>query len=169
VLPLTLALSHAGVSNLLAGYLSEAQRCFLEHAAIAEARGQHWRIGALLVAAWRGRAQQAQALLEAVAEDAGREGQGYQLVFADYARCVIELGRSHYGAAYASFIAGIEDTSQIKFVLPDLVEAAQRSGHHDAAQGTLAQLERLAAASPSPLNAGFPGPGPGAGGRRRPG
>jgi DNA-binding CsgD family transcriptional regulator len=155
VLPLTLALSHAGVSNLLAGYLSEAQRCFVEHAAIAEARGQRWSIGALLVAAWRGQTQQVHTLLETVAEDASREGQGYQLVFADYARCVIELGRSHYGAAYASFTAGVEDTSQIKFVLPDLVEAAQRSGHHDAAQGTLAQLERLAAASPSPLTLGF--------------
>jgi DNA-binding CsgD family transcriptional regulator len=155
VLPLTLALSHAGVSNLLAGYLSEAQRCFVEHAAITEARGQRWSIGALLVAAWRGQTQQVQTLLETVAEDAGREGQGYQLVFADYARCVIELGRSRYGAAYASFTAGVEDTSQIKFVLPDLVEAAQRSGHHDAAQGTLAQLERLAAASPSPLTLGF--------------
>jgi DNA-binding CsgD family transcriptional regulator len=155
VLPLTLALSHAGVSNLLAGYLSEAQRCFLEHAAIAEARGQRWSIGALLVAAWRGQTQPVQTLLAAVADDASREGQGYQLVFADYARCVIELGQGRYGAAYASFTAGIEDTSQIKFVLPDLVEAAQRSGHLDAARGTLAQLDRLATASPSPLTLGF--------------
>jgi DNA-binding CsgD family transcriptional regulator len=155
VLPLTLALSHAGVSNLLAGYLAEAQRCFLEHAAIAEARGQHWSIGALLVAAWRGQTQQVQALLETVADEAGREGQGYQLVFADYARCVIELGQGRYGTAYASFTAGIEDTSQIKFVLPDVIEAAERSGHHEAAQGILAQLERLAAASPSPLTLGF--------------
>jgi DNA-binding CsgD family transcriptional regulator len=155
VLPLTLALSHAGVSNLLAGYLSEAQRCFLEHAAIAEARGQHWRIGALLIAAWRGEVHQVQQLLAAVAAEAGREGQGYQLVFADYARCVIELGQGRYGAAFASFTADIEDTSQIKFVLPDLVEAAQRAGHHDAAQSLLAQLERLAAASPSPLTLGY--------------
>jgi DNA-binding CsgD family transcriptional regulator len=155
VLPLTLALSHAGVSNLIAGYLSEAQRCFLEHAAIAEARGQHWSIGALLIAAWRGEVHQVQQLLAAVAADAGREGQGYQLVFADYARCVIELGQGRYGAAFASFTADIEDTSQIKFVLPDLVEAAQRAGHHDAAQSLLAQLERLAAASPSPLTLGY--------------
>ena len=161
VLPLTLALSHAGVSNLLAGYLSEAQRCFVEHAAITEARGQRWSIGALLVAAWRGQTQQVQTLLETVAEDAGREGQGYQLVFADYARCVIELGRSRYGAAYASFTAGVEDTSQIKFVLPDLVEAAQRSrpprrrpGHAGPA-GTAGRGQSVAA------DAGFPWPGPG--------
>jgi len=171
VLPLTLALSHAGVSNLLAGYLSEAQRCFLEHAAIAEARGQRWNIGALLIAAWRGQTQRVQQLLAAVTDDAGREGQGYQLVFADYARCVIELGQGRYGAAYASFTAGLEDTSQVKFVLPDLVEAAQRSGQPDAARGFLAQLERLAAASPSPLTLGYlargraltAGDGPGSG------
>src|SRR6202012_4029202 len=68
VLPLTLALSHAGVSNLLAGYLSEAQRCFLEHAAIAEARGQRWNVGALLVAAWRGQVPPVQQLLAPVGE-----------------------------------------------------------------------------------------------------
>jgi DNA-binding CsgD family transcriptional regulator len=155
VLPLTLALSHVGVSHLLAGYLTEAERCFLEHAAIAEARGRRWSIGALLMAAWRGQSREAHGLLEAVADDAGREGQGYQLVFADYARCVIELGQGRYGDAYASFTTAIEDSSQIKFVLPDLVEAAQRSGHHDAAQRTLAQLDRLATASPSPLTLGY--------------
>ena len=40
VIALSLALSHAGVSELLAGLLSEAERCFLERVAIEEARGQ---------------------------------------------------------------------------------------------------------------------------------
>jgi DNA-binding CsgD family transcriptional regulator len=155
VLPLTLALSHAGLSYLIAGYLAEAERCFLEHAAISGARGRRWDIGALLMAAWRGQSRPVPGLLEAVAGEAGREGQGYQLVFADYARCVIELGQGRYDAAYASFTTAVEDSSQIKFVLPDLVEAAQRSGHHDAARQTLAQLDGLAAASPSPLTLGF--------------
>jgi hypothetical protein len=154
VLPLTLALSHAGLSYLIAGYLAEAERCLLEHAAIAEARGRRWDIGALLMAAWRGQSRPVPGLLEAVAGEAGREGQGYQLVFADYARCVIELGQGRYDAAYASFTTVVEDSSQIKFVLPDLVEAAQRSGHPAAAERIVAQLDRLAAASPSPLTLG---------------
>ena len=52
---LSLALSHAGVSELLAGLLPEAERCFHERVAIEEARGRDWSIGPLLVAAWRAR------------------------------------------------------------------------------------------------------------------
>jgi len=85
MIDLALALSHAGMSGLLGGDLGEAQRCFAELTAISEARGQPWSIGSLLITAWRGPAEQAYALLEQVAEEANRQGQGYQLVFADYA------------------------------------------------------------------------------------
>ncbi len=63
---LSLALSHAGVSELLAGRLAEADRCFHERVAIEEARGRDWSIGPLLVAAWRGQEEPAQALLDTV-------------------------------------------------------------------------------------------------------
>jgi DNA-binding CsgD family transcriptional regulator len=155
MIPLSLALSHAGVSGLLAGELPEAERCFAEMTAIAEARGQPWSLGSLLLSAWHGQTRLAYALLDTVAEEAGRQGQGYQLVFADYARCILELGHGRYDAAYASFASCIDDTSQIKFVLPDLVEAAQRSGHHDATHGMVGQLAKLAAADPGPVTLGF--------------
>ena len=74
---------------------------------------------------------------------------------ADYARCILELGQGRYEAAYASFAAGIDDTSQVKFVLADLVEAAQRSGHGGAAADLVARLAMLAAASPGPVLLGF--------------
>lgn len=152
---LSLALSHAGVSELLAGLLPEAERCVLERVATEEARGNDWSIGPLLVAAWRGQAKQAYALLDTVAGEAARQGQGYLLVFADYARCILELGLGHYQTAYASVTTGIPETSQIKFVLPDLVEAAQRSGHRDAAQSLAGHLAELAEASPVPRTLGF--------------
>ena len=94
-------------------------------------------------------------MLEQVAEEANRQGQGYQLVFADYAHCILELGQGRYEAAYASFAAGIDDTSQVKFVLANLVEAAQRSGHGEAAADLVARLAMLAAASPGPVLLGF--------------
>ena len=137
--------------------------------AIAEARGQPWAVGSLILSAWRGQADRAYALLDAVADAADRQGQGYQLVFADYARCILELGHGHYGAAYAS--SRVDDTSQVKFVLrrsgrgspalrpsstPPLVwSPAGQAGHRPARSG----------------DARFPRPGPGAaagdGGRRR--
>ena len=152
---LSLALSHAGVSELLAGRLAEAERCFHERVAIEEARGRDWSIGPLLIAAWRGQAGPAETLLDRVAEEAARQGQGYQLGFAGYARCILELGRGQYEHAHASLTEGIHDSSQIKFVLPDLVEAAERSGHHAAAQHLTSQLAGLAEASPVPRTLGF--------------
>ena len=155
MLTLALALSHAGVWGLLAGDLAEARRCFTEMTALAQARDQPWSLGSALLAAWRGQPGQACTLLDQVAAEADRQGQGYQLPFASYARCVLELGRGRYGAAYASFPSGIADTSQVKFALPDLAEAAQRSGHHAALGDIARQLGELAAASPSPVMLGF--------------
>jgi DNA-binding CsgD family transcriptional regulator len=155
MLTLALALSHAGVWGLLAGDLAEARRCFSEITALAQARDQPWSLGSLLLAAWRGQPQQGYALLDQVDAEAARQGQGYQLLFGSYARCVLELGQGHYDAAYASFPSGIADTSQLKFALPDLAEAAQRSGHLGAAADITRQLGRLAAASPSPVMLGF--------------
>jgi DNA-binding CsgD family transcriptional regulator len=155
MIDLALALSHAGVSGLLGGDLGEAERYFAELTAISEARGQPWSIGSLLITAWRGPPEHACALLTQVADEANRQGQGYQLVFADYARCILELGRGRYEAAYAGFAAGVDDTSQVKFVLADLVEAAQRSGHAEAAADLVARLAMLAAASPGPVLLGF--------------
>jgi DNA-binding CsgD family transcriptional regulator len=155
MIDLALALSHAGMSGLLGGDLGEAQRCFAELTAISEARGQPWTIGSLLITAWRGPPEHAYALLNQVTDEANRQGQGYQLVFADYARCVLELGQGRYEAAHASFAAGIDDTSQVKFVLADLVEAAQRSGHGEAAADLVARLAMLVAATPGPVLLGF--------------
>jgi len=155
MLTLALALSHAGVWGLLAGDLAETRRCFTEMTALAQARDQPWSLGPALLAAWRGQPQPAYALLDDVAAEATRQGQGYQLRFASYARCVLELGQGRYDAAYASFRAGIDDTSQLKFALPDLAEAAQRSGQPSAAQAIARQLSELAGASPSPVMLGF--------------
>ena len=155
VIPLALALSHAGGSELVAGNLMVAERCFIELAAIVEARGFSWTLGSLLVSAWRGQAWQTYALMDVVAAEAARQGQGYQLVFADYARCVLELGLGHYHEAYATLNARTEDTSQLKFALADLVEAAYRSGEHRAAECQLERLAELSAISPSSRNLGF--------------
>jgi DNA-binding CsgD family transcriptional regulator len=154
-LTLVLALCHAGAWDLLAGDLAQARRCFTEMTDLSEARDEPWSLGSLILAAWRGPPHEAYALLDQVAAEAARQGQGYQLPFAGYARCVLELGQGRYNAAYASFPSGIADTSQLKFALPDLAEAAQRSGHHDTTGSIASQLGKLAAASPSPVMLGF--------------
>ncbi|MEV0406010.1 AAA family ATPase [Actinoallomurus sp. NPDC050550] len=150
LIPMALALSHTALSELIAGRIAESERLFDQRAALEEARGSQLYLGALLVAAWRGRFEEARALTEAVQEHAARTGQGYQLVFCDYARSVIELSQGRYHEAYLSLEDKIGDTCQVKFALVDMVEAATRSGENDAATHLLEHLSRLADRTPIP-------------------
>ncbi|MDX6348981.1 MAG: hypothetical protein QOF84_3771 [Streptomyces sp.] len=148
VIPMALALSHTALSELIAGRLVESERLFDQRSALEEARGSELHLGALLVAAWRGQAERVCALAQAVAEDAARTGQGYQLVFCDYACSVLELSLGHYDQAYASLAEKIGDTSQLKFALVDQVEAACRSGNTKQARMLVDQLHELAGVAP---------------------
>ena len=147
---MALALSHTALSELIAGRLAESERLFDQRAALEEARGSQLYIGALLIAAWRGRFEEARALAEAVQEHAIRTGQGYQLVFCDYARSVVELSQGRYHEAYRALEGQIGDTCQVKFALVDMVEATTRSGKHDEAGHLLERLARLADRTPVP-------------------
>lgn len=148
VIPMALALSHTALSELIVGRLAEAERLFDQRAALEEARGEDLHLGALLVAAWRGDADRARRLMEAVDEHAARTGQGYQLVFRSYAQCVVELGQGRYREAYLSLENHIGEVCQLKFALVDMVEAAVRCGKDKEATELLERLSWLAERSP---------------------
>ncbi|WP_405885340.1 AAA family ATPase [Streptomyces sp. NBC_01136] len=150
VIPMALALSHTALSELIAGRLAESERLFDQRAVLEEARGSQLHLGALLIAAWRGRFEEARALTEAVQEHAARTGQGYQLVFCDYARSVVELSQGRYHEAYLSLEGQIGDTCQVKFAVVDMVEAAIRCGKDDEATHLVERLSRLADRTPVP-------------------
>ncbi|MER6371867.1 AAA family ATPase [Streptomyces mirabilis] len=150
VISMVLALSHTALSELTAGHLDESERLFDRGAALEEARGSQLHIGALLIAAWRGRFEEARTLMPLVREHTAQTGQGYQLVFLDYARCVIHLSQGRYEEAYLSLAGQTEDTCQVKFALVDLVEAAVRSGRPSEARALRGQLSRLARLTPVP-------------------
>ncbi|MFK0158502.1 AAA family ATPase [Streptomyces sp. NPDC090493] len=150
VIPMGLALSNTALSELVAGHLAEAERLFDQRAALEEARGSRLYIGGLLVAAWRGRFEEADALTDAVQEHAARTGQGYQLVFHDYARSVIELSQGHYLQAFRCLENRIGDTCQLKFALADMIEAAMRCGAEASAKDLVERLARLAGRTPVP-------------------
>ncbi len=150
VIPMALALSYTALSELVAGHLAKSERLFDQRAALEEARGSQLHLGALLIAAWRGRFEAARTLTEAVREHAARTGQGYQLVFCDYARCTVELSQSRYLEAYRSLEEHVWDTSQLKFAMVDMVEAATRCGKADEATHLVERLSRLAERTPVP-------------------
>lgn len=150
VIPMALALSHTALSELLAGRLAESERLFDQRAALEEARGSQLYLGALLIAAWRGRFEEARVLSEAVREHAFRTGQGYQLVFCDYARSVVDLSQGRYHEAYLTLEGQIGDTCQVNFALADMVEAATRCGKDGEATHLVEHLSRLANRTPAP-------------------
>ena len=144
------------------------ERCFHERVAIEEARGRDWSIGPLLVAAWRGQAEQAEALLDTVAEEAPGRARATSCAFAGYARCILELGRGRYDQAYASLTSGIGDSSQLKFALPDLVEAARALRPPCRRVRPDRPARRAGRGQPGAADPRVPGPGPGADRPRRP-
>jgi DNA-binding CsgD family transcriptional regulator len=150
VIPMALALSHTALSELTAGHLDEAERLFDRRAVLEEAHGREFPLGALLVAAWRGHVGKARQLTEAVRGNAHKTGQGYQLVFCDYASSVIELSQGNYFEAYRSLNDRLGDTSQLSFALADMVEAATRCGRNEETAQVIQRLADLTGRTPVP-------------------
>ncbi len=149
-IPLALALSHTAVSELVAGRVREAEILFDKRSAWEEARGNEQHIGALLIAAWRGQYVTARELDEIVTQQASRNGQGYQLVFRDYARSVVALSQGHYAEALSSLEGCLAESSQLKFAICDMVEAAVRCDESKRALSIRDYLRDLAELTPVP-------------------
>ncbi|MFF4733737.1 AAA family ATPase [Streptomyces mirabilis] len=149
-IPLVLALSHTAVSELVAGRIREAEVLFDRRSAWEEARGNEQHIGALLIAAWRGQYAVAQELDEMVTQQASRNGQGYQLVFRDYARSVVSLSQGRYAETLGHLEGCLAESSQLKFAICDMVEAAVRCGRQTQALSVRDYLQDLAKLTPAP-------------------
>ncbi len=147
--PLTLALDQiAGTDNVVSGQFAVADANFAEARELAEATGvsriaSHASAGALIVAAWRGRTPEAQDLAQATRRDAIVRGLGRYVTFAQYATAVLENGLGHYWEALSAARSAAQDRALYlsTFALPELVEAAVRSGELELA---VAAVERLA-------------------------
>jgi DNA-binding CsgD family transcriptional regulator len=150
------ALIYTGTSELFAGAIGRARALFAEREAIEEALGDNCGVGEILVLAWQGLATGTRARAAAEAKAATGRGLGWKLVFLEYALVVLELGLGRYAEALASAPYGFEDNVIVSaFALPDLIEAAVRSGQAAVAGDTLERVARRAAASPTPLALGL--------------
>ncbi len=92
-------------------------------------------VGEVVPAACRDHEIVARSTIAAVIEDATERRQGWILAYADYALAILELGLGNYDPAFRHATrASTENHILVNGVLlPDLVEAAVRSGHADAA------------------------------------
>jgi DNA-binding CsgD family transcriptional regulator len=142
LLPVTLVY-RSGV-HLFGGEFVAAAALIQEADAIAVATGNAGLMYApLLLGAWRGVEAEAMEHINAGLEDATSQGEGRVVAMAGYAIAVLNNGLGRYEAALDGARRGSEggDYGYAGASLPELVEAAARSGRPELAAAALPRLE----------------------------
>ncbi|NUP47866.1 MAG: AAA family ATPase [Catenulispora sp.] len=126
------------------GELETAAALRDEGDAIEDATGARmFPLGAALLAAYRGRPEEAMPVIRATAASAAERGEGISLQAAHWAEAVLRNGLGQYAEAAAVAEQGIDETYLPQFtwwILPELVEAAVRSGNRERAEQALGRL-----------------------------
>jgi DNA-binding CsgD family transcriptional regulator len=129
--------------HVFAGELDEGAALMQEVRAVTDVTGtQLAAYGAVALAAWRGREDEASELIEANIEDVTSRGEGMGLIISYHARALLcnGLGRYAEARAVAERACEHEDLGVFAWALTELVEAATRSGEPAVAAGALQRL-----------------------------
>jgi DNA-binding CsgD family transcriptional regulator len=125
-----------GKLDAAAAFTEEAQSM------IDATTGRRAPAGKLLLAAYRGDGVQAAQLIAEVEREANARGEGVVLTYAEHARAVLHNGLGLYAVAVAAAQQAIaqDELGVSTRSLPELVEAAARSGDRELAADALARL-----------------------------
>jgi DNA-binding CsgD family transcriptional regulator len=142
-LPVTLGA--LGTAVAWTGDFARAAALVAEADAVCEATGSRAApFAAMMLASLRGHQAEASRLIETTIAEATAGGQGIGVAYARWTAAILANGLRRYDEALAAATQASEDTSTLyisMWALPELIEAAVRSGNTDS--GTQA-LERLA-------------------------
>jgi DNA-binding CsgD family transcriptional regulator len=159
---LPVALSCLAWCERLAGRIDAAESLTAEGRAIAAATGVPEMPGAheimhMAMVCWRGRDQEARAIVDAVMTESTARGQGLGVTLAEFCLVTLELGLGRYQDARTAALRVYDhDPMYIgSIVLADVVEATARAGDMEAAHAALARLEERATASQSAWGLGL--------------
>ncbi|MDX6561228.1 MAG: hypothetical protein QOD65_1042, partial [Gaiellales bacterium] len=129
---LRLALNFVAGSHVFAGDLTSAALIIDEDRLVAEATGNApIAYTEMLLAAWRGEEARASQLIEATVRDADAHGLGRFVILARYASSVLDNGLGRHEAALdaAWQVFQSDEVGVGPLVVPELAEAAYRTGH----------------------------------------
>ncbi len=132
------------------GEFAQAEALIAEHESIDPGISERvLEYSSVLLAACRGDLSRATELIDKTVASARRRGEGWALTYVDYARSVLYNGLSDYErAAEAAHNAVVADeVAHSGWALPELVEAAARSGQPERAAAACERLAAVAAAS----------------------
>ena len=141
------ALSYSAANRILRGQFSVAEQLLEEAETIRAAiRGPYFVLSSVLLAAWRGDRERTKELRQAAVEAGTARGEGLAIEIAEWATAVLHNGRAEYADAVAAAQRAydVDVLGYGGLVLPELIEAAVRSGDRPAAE---LAYERLAARS----------------------
>ncbi len=146
------ALDFLARAHLLTGELVIAARLIEEDRLIAEATGNPpVAYTAMTLAAWRGQQAQALELIEATVQEATARGLGRPLNFAAYASAVLHNGLGRHDAARDAAWRAFEhdQLGYGPFVVPELAEAASRTGDTALVRAALEWLSERTRVTPA--------------------
>ena len=142
--PLSIALNGHGMIATWSGGFEAAAALAAEDEALKEATGTRVSpYGAMLLAAYQGRPAEAFTLIEATIADAVACGEGLGVTLAHWTTAVLDNGLGRYADALAAAEDASEATAGLyisDWALPELIEAAVRSGKPMLARDALQRL-----------------------------
>jgi DNA-binding CsgD family transcriptional regulator/tetratricopeptide (TPR) repeat protein len=147
---LPLPLSSTAIVLALRGDFALAATALAEVDAVVEVTGtQIAPFGAVVMAALRGREEEASALLDSVAERAAGFGQGFGVQFTRWASAILLNGLGHYEQAFLAAQRASAEAPELfisAWALPELIEASVRTERIPVAEDALDRLSVVAAA-----------------------
>jgi DNA-binding CsgD family transcriptional regulator len=156
---LPLALTSRAFVQLFAGQLGAAASLTDELQTVKEATGTCLApYGALGLAAFRGEETTARALIAATMEDVTLRGEGNGITFAEWANALLNNGLGQYDKAAEAALHACDydvDLGSLIWTMPELVEAAVRTGRTEAAAWANERLEEMTCACATPWARGI--------------
>jgi DNA-binding CsgD family transcriptional regulator len=138
---LPIALNALSSAKLFAGDFAAAAALIEEADSVTNATGSHLApYGAVLLAAFQGREAGASELIEASMKEVVRRGEGMGLTVIQWASAMLSNGLGRYEDAIAAAQQASEDPHGPTRALPELIEAAARSGMAERAADALQRL-----------------------------
>src|SRR5215216_2960438 len=148
--PLSISLNGEGIVVTWRGDFAAAGRVIVEADAVTEATGTRIAPYGGLLVALRGREDEAGALIDATIKDATAGGEGLAVQYAQWTTAILYNGLGRYEDALAAAQQASEVTPELfiaVWALPELIEAAIRSGNAALAPTALERLVASADAS----------------------
>jgi DNA-binding CsgD family transcriptional regulator len=156
---LPIMLGALGTAVVWSGDFTAAGSLIAEAGAVCEATGARAApFTALMLAAFRGSRAEAVPLIEATVAEATAAGQGVAVAYARWVAAILYNGLSRYEEALAAARQASEDRSALHismWALPELIEAAVRSGDTNLAGDALARLTEFTRAGGTDFGLGI--------------